>query len=139
MQKKGVFTFLVCVFVVGVSFYINSTSLFYTFNGKNEVYLNYNSSNAKIIAINKEDIKNFISKKGEAIFIEKKGLCPYKLMEEFSAKLILVEKTNEGVSYYAYFKDIKYVKNVKGEKINLHIFISDKGTKIGSPLIYGSF
>ena len=139
MQKKGVFTFVLCLVVVSIIFLINSTSLFYSFNGKNEVYLNNNSSVANIVSVNRERVKTFISKKGEAIFIEKEKLSPVEIMERFNAKLVFIEKIDEGVSYYAYSNDIKYVKRVKGEKVNLHIFISEKGTKIGSPIIYGSF
>ena len=139
MQKKGVFTFVLCLVVVSIIFLINSTSLFYSLNGKNEVYLKNNSSVANIVSVNRERVKTFISKKGEAIFIEKEKLSPVEIMERFNAKLIFIEKINEGVSFYAYSNDIKYVKRVKGEKVNLHIFISEKGTKIGSPIIYGSF
>lgn len=139
MQKKGFFTFVLCLIVVSIIFLINSTSLFYSFNGKNEVYLKNNSSVANIVSVKGEKVKKYISKKGEAIFIEKEELSPIKIMEEFNAKLVFLEKIDEGVSYYAYSKDIKYVKWVRGEKINLHIFIGKNGTKIGSPIIYGSF
>jgi hypothetical protein len=139
MQKRGVFTFILCLIVAGNFFLINSTSLFYSFNGKNEVYLGYNSSASKIVSVKGEKVKNFISKKGEAIFIENEKLSPIEVMERFNAKLIFIEQIEEGVSYYAYSKDIKYVKRIRGEKINLHVFIGEKGTKIGSPIIYGSF
>ena len=139
MQKKNLLTFILCVFVVGVFFLINSTSLFYAFNGKNEVYLRYNSSNAEIVSVKKEKVKDYIVKKGEAVFIEGEKLSPIDLLKTFNAKLVFIEKTEEGVSYYAYSKDVKYLKMIKGERINLHIFIGEKGSKIGSPIIYGSF
>lgn len=77
-------------------------------------------------------------KKGESYQLEKKEDL-HNILSFYNAKLELVEEIEDGTNYYAYSKDLRYCKEIKGKIINLHIFIGKNKTIIGTPLIFGSF
>jgi hypothetical protein len=62
-----------------------------------------------------------------------------EIMDRFNAELLFTERTETGVNYYCYSNKIKYKKTINGEIINLQISVTDTQTKIGAPLIFGSF
>lgn len=61
------------------------------------------------------------------------------VLSAFEAKVLFVETTDSGVSYYAYSDKLKYCKIVNGKRVNLHIHVSEDCVKVGTPLIYGGF
>ncbi len=129
---------LSCLFVVCCSYFCNSVCYLGKFKGSFEVYLNSDSSSAEIILVEKNMVEKFINRKGEAVFINAL-LNPFEVIKEFGATLVHVEFTTNGESYYAYAPTIKFSKTLKNKRINLHIHVSDNGTKIGTPIIFGSF
>ncbi len=140
MKKTGaVLLLFISVLTLIYASAVNSTSYFERYQGKHEVYLESNSSNARIVEVEKEEIKKYIYKTGEAIFIENCNLDIENLLKDFSAEIVFAEHTEQGVSYFAYSKKIKGEKRIKGERINLHLHQSEVGVKMGTPLIYGSF
>lgn len=140
MQK--IYAFVVLISSILLMFFgtiINSSTYFDEYNGVYEVYLSSNSSKAKIVSVDKRNAGSFICKTGEAIFIENSELDIDKILDDFKAKLIFVENTNEGISYYGYSQKIKFQKRINGKDINIHVFKGNNGIKIGLPIIYGSF
>ncbi len=139
MKGKGsLITLVVCLMIIIYGAFINSTCYLVSFSGRHEVYLKSNSSNAQTVCVEADCVKRYISKSGEAVLILN-DVSIEEILKEFCASLSFFEETEEGVSYYAYSRKIKYRKILNGKVINLHIFKGKNGTKIGSPLIYGSF
>ena len=84
------------------------------------------------------DYPFIVCKRGESVFIEER-LCAEELLKSYGATLSFTEETEEGKSYYCYVKGLKYLKIIGGKRVNLHVFIGDGYTVIGSPIIYGGF
>ncbi len=127
------------IFLVVCSAYINSTTYLEKYNGRYEVYLLSSSSNAKIMQVDKRSSSLFVSKRGEAVFLENSILSPNEIFDSLSAKQVFIEETEEGISYYGFSNKIKFKKMINGKVINVHVFKSERGIKIGLPIIYGSF
>ena len=90
------------------------------------------SSNAKRVNEN-------ILHTGESFTLSKGQIDVEKFLQDYSAEILFVEETQEGTSYYAYTKKLNTEKIIKGQKINLHIFIGKSTISVGTPIIYGSF
>ncbi len=140
MPKKRTISILI-IFILILYFLtlVNSTSYFENFKGTHEIYLGSSSSCAEVICVDGKKVKNYLGKSGEAVFIEGDSVSVDNIMHEFDASIVFTEQVENGESYYAYSKSIRYRKTVKGKVVNLQIYKSEKGIKIGSPLIYGSF
>ena len=77
-------------------------------------------------------------KTGEALLIE--GDFDYSnMLKELNAKVVKTESVNQVYSVYAYSPYINVYKLIDGKKVNVHIAKYDNHTKIGWPLIFGSF
>ena len=140
MEKmKSLIILVLSIFTLVCIIYANSTCYFACYEGMHEVYLSSPSSNAEIISTSKEGVKNFISKRGEAVFVKGDDSLVNEILERFNAKLVFVEKTDDRVCYYAYSREIRYSTVVGGERVNLHLAIGKGGVKIGAPIIFGSF
>ena len=107
-------------------------------DGKFEAYKNSSSSQAEIVFLSKKQMYFTVGKTGESVELEKTTDIE-KLLIDFSAKLVMVEEIDCGVSYYAYSSKIPYLTKLKGQKVNLHVFVGEEKIKVGAPLIYGSF
>ena len=140
MQKiYPLFILIVCFLMLLSGAVINSHSYLDKYSGRYEVYLSSNSSSARIVAISKKETCRYVSKRGEAIFISNSNLKVEEIFDSLSAKLNFIEEMENGVSYYGYSDKIKYKKYIRGKTINVHVYKSDGGIKIGLPIIYGSF
>ncbi len=140
MQKIYAFIIIISsMMLIVFGAIINSSTYFDEYSGVYEVYLSSNSSKAKIVSVDKRKASSIVCKTGEAIFIENSELDAYEIFDDFQAKLIFVEKTDEGISYYGYSQEIKFQKRINGKDINIQVFQGNKGIKIGLPIIYGSF
>ena len=133
---------IVCLFFVlvlsTVLWTLNRKPLFSEFSNDFELYLNSNSSNATIVYTDRLGYGKYNGVTGESCVVTT-GETVYEIMDLFDAKMMFCEKTDTGVNYYCYSNRIKYQKTVNGVTINLHISLSDTQTKIGSPMIFGSF
>ncbi len=125
---------LILVFI-GIS---NQIPVFFGYSNNFEIYTKNPSSNAVIVQANSNEYRLISNKVGESCKIKGKfDLSSF--LQEMGAKVVLSEKTAQGVSYYAYSDDIKYGATIYGKAVNLHVFIGDTGVTVGSPLIFGSF
>lgn len=133
------------IFLV-VTFFLTLTSLwvatavpvFGDYADKFEVTLE-SSSTANFINLTK---KEFVFKSGiksESFNINADDFNLTDFLNAYGAKTVFIEKTEAGVSYYAYSKKIKYRKLIDEKAINLHINISNDSVTVGSPIIFGGF
>ena len=117
---------------------VNVQPLFSSYADHFEIYLSASSS-GKIIMTDKISYVMLNGIKGESVSIDKLNFDVQEFLSDFGAEVILVENIDGGKSFYARTHKIKKVKEVKGEKINLHIFVGKERVVVGSPIIYGSF
>ena len=137
MLKKFLTIFLVFLTVALVVFN-QKTPVFNNYAHTFEVYIEDNSSLAKIVRVEKDDFLCVRDIKGESFKTEKDSFSLFDFLNDFSATVIFTESIEQGVSYYAYSPKITYEKAINGKKINIQIFIGQTVT-VGSPLIYGGF
>ncbi len=135
---------IVAIFFFCYFWQVNSKPIFSEYGDYFEVYSSQKSS-GEIKFANLDDFFGNFFKAGEAVFVkdlndQSEGEFITKVLNKFDAEVVFVQSTNLGKSVYAYSDQIKYLELVKGQRVNLHIFIAKEGgATIGSPLIYGSF
>ncbi len=127
-----------CISVLFGIWFNSKTPVFQNYSDTFELYIGSASSNSKIITVKKQDFPFVGNIRGESVVL-KKDISVIDILSSFNAQLVFSESTAEGVSFYAYSKNIKYTQNINDKKVNLHVFVANEYIKIGSPLIYGSF
>ena len=136
---KKIATILTAWFCLLGVWCVNNKPLFSGFAAEYEVYSMANGSNGMIEHVNSNKYYTFALKYGEACVIDVGEFCQQQFLNQYNAKTILTERTSHGFSVYAYSPQIKYCTYIKGEKINLHLFIGEQAVKVGSPIIFGSY
>lgn len=125
--------------IVLVGMWVNSSvPIFKKISDTYELYLGSASSLAEIVKVSDKVYPFTNDVKGESCVIDK-NIPVEEILQSFNAELKFVEITDDGKNYYAYSNDIKYVKVIDGKLINLHICVGKNQTKLGSPIIFGSF
>jgi hypothetical protein len=71
----------------------------------------------------------------QSIQVEKDGSNHNITLDE----IFYIESVDDGVSFYAYSKNVKYLRMLNGKKVNLHVSLSNGKVYLGSPIIYGCF
>ena len=139
MQKlsKTIFYITVLITIFGL-FYLNNYPIIKTSNVI-EVYKNHPSSSCSILNLNYINTCLTFNRYGEGYTLTSSQTSAKQILEEYDAKIVKVEKIEEGTSYYGYSKQIKYCKYLFGKKVNIHVFEKDSVIKIGFPIIYGSY
>ncbi len=138
MFKKMAIAFAIC-FVLLMTYAQNNKPVFIDYADNYEIYRQSNSSNATISTASAVAATFMSGKTGESCQISADGFSVEQFLQDFNAKVCLVEKTQTTVSYYAYSKRIPYRQTIGGKTVNLHVCISQNTVKLGSPIIYGSF
>ena len=141
MLKKVslIFTAIILILITGIT---NTKPVFGGFADNfdcYEIYTSTYSSTENIIAVT--TLKEYLSvakKKGESCR-GRGDASKDSIFSAFNARLIYIEETKEGTSYYGYSNKIKYQTEIKGGKVNLHVFVAKDYIKVGSPIIFGSF
>lgn len=138
---KKFFTYLGVVFAAAfcfLSFYaINARPLFSTYSDSFEIYYEKASSGRGIERVSRAEFFKAGNIKGESCTVE--NGCAAQIIKDLGAELLFTEQTEEGVSYYCFWERSPYGEILRGKKVNLHVFEGKTQTKIGSPIIYGSF
>lgn len=126
-------------FFLAISFMwiANSVSIFGANALVSEVYSSYNSS-GKITDVKDRPLFSVLVRCGEACYLDSEDDYK-KLLDDFNAQIKITEKTENGVSFYAYSPKIDNFVIINGQKINLQIHIKDEVIKVASPIILGSF
>lgn len=119
-------------------FYINSKPIIKT-NGKVEVYLGSNSSCCKFETTDYVGASLIFNKYGESVILEDENFNVEEFFRSVQGEIVLIEEIEGGTSFYAYSKEIKYLREIKGERINLHVYVKGEKVIIASPIIFGSY
>ena len=119
-------------------FCTRSKPVFSDYSSRFEVYF-FDYSNLKgVKSVDKSKYVFCFNLRGESCVVENE--CSVEqILQNFNARVVKTEKHDNGVSIYAYSKEIKYKKTLFGKVVNLHIELSNGKITMGSPVIYGSF
>lgn len=135
MFKK--FAALFCVSALAaLTVYVYCLPVFSDYTGELDVY--YMANSTKPVRVCTDELPLF-NRCGESFKVKNGELSAEEILSRFNARIKFTEIIGEGVSYYAYSEKINREIIIKGEKINLHIFVGKTETTVGSPLIFGSF
>ena len=136
---KKIFAHLSCFLVIVFLWVIWSYPTFINYSNNSEIYQNKNNSCAKIVSVKNVDIPLQFYRYGEACEVNKEQFNLDQIINDFNATILWMETTDFGKSYYAYSKDLKYSCHLKGQKVNLQIFVGKENVKLASPIIFGSY
>lgn len=137
-KLKTPLVFVVCMAILTLVTFLNSGAVIKE-EGKYEVYLGSNSSNCKVVGVDKNEVKRFSLRYGESCEFSCESFDLVGLLDEYSAKIVYIEKTENGESYYCFSEKIKFSKTLNGKKVNLHVHWTKEKIKIGTPIIFGSY
>jgi type IV secretory pathway VirB6-like protein len=138
MLKKALFILIAAV-TLFVLWAINCVPVFGKMSDNFELYISEHSSNAGIVKVKRQEFPFVRNVTGESCKLKADNFSVIKFFEDFQAEIVFIEETEEGVSYYGYSPLIKYHKDLRGERINLHVFVGGEQVTVGTPIIYGSF
>ncbi|MBE7086856.1 MAG: hypothetical protein E7369_00970 [Clostridiales bacterium] len=128
----------VCMVLAGYLAISYRTPIFERYSDTFTVYLNSPSSLSTEIAVDRWDFLTLNKVYGES-FVTNAEFDLQKLIDDFSAKLVLTESGGGVINYYFYSPMIKYKKSIKNQAVNLHVAYRGEVLTIGSPIIFGSF
>lgn len=128
-----IFMIAVCA-LLGIS-YFNRDYVLFGIGENHAIYLENSSNN--VTPLNSTKILSKV--KSETCVVKEDNFILEDFLIKFNAKIVMVEDYGEGICYYAFSPEIKYIENVCGKNVNLHIAFRKDSVKIGAPLIYGSF
>lgn len=136
MFKKLFFTAAFLLIVVAFTTFYGTP----VFKGKSESITLYYMSNSSMAIETRTDKAAFsFNAYGESFSVKTGDVSVSELLTEFEATLIFTETIAEGKSFYAYSPRIKYLKIIDGKRVNLHVFVGETQTTVGTPVIFGSF
>ena len=135
MFKKILFPISVFAFIFLYTL-SNYFPIFFSSSKNLEIYKG-NSSQKIYNLTNIQSIFTF--KAGEGFYVDSNNFDINEFLKNHNAQVVFIEKVESGTSYYCFSTNIYYFQPIRDKIINLHIFISEKTTKIGSPIIYGGY
>ena len=135
MYKKIAVLFAI-VLIIGITFLSAAQPIFKGYAEEFTYYYNSYSSKSQ-----SEKVRGLTLKRGKCgeSFVADKGFDVEKLVSDFRAEAVRVEKAGEVTSLYYYTDKIPYFKTIGGKKINLHVAIDNDTVTVGTPIIFGSF
>jgi hypothetical protein len=136
---KKVFVLIFSAFIVLSLIVFNNAPVFSEYADEYEVYLTDFSCSEKIISVNKFEYPFIFNVKGESAIIKNQNFSLTDFLNELNAQVVHCESGEDYTCYYAYSPTLKRSKVINDKLVNLHIAITQKGVKVGSPIIYGSF
>lgn len=136
---KKICAYTSCLLVIVFLWVIWSTATFINYSNSSEIYLNKNNSCAKIVSVKNVEIPLQFYRYGEACEVNREQFNLDQVIKDFNAKILWTETTDFGKSYYAYSPNLKYSCSLKGQKVNLQIFVGKESVKLASPIIFGSY
>lgn len=136
MLKNRLCIFL-AIMVVCAVWFVSSEPLLFALDGKRSYYVG-SSSSCALCTDNEVDLRVFTDKYGESVYLDREKNCE-EIFSLVGAELVFVEEINEGISYYGYSTALPYKKTVNGDVVNVHVFIGEGYTVVGTPIIYGGY
>lgn len=104
-----------------------------------ELYSESLSSKAKICAADDADYRAELLRTGEKITLTGGEEELEKLIGSLGVKIVFVEETEFGTSYYGYSENLKYRKTVGKKVVNFHAFKGKSEIVVGTPIIFGGY
>lgn len=136
---KKISVFALSLVMVFTFFLLQRKPVFINYGQSFEIYLNGDGSLSQGVVVSIKDYILYGNITGESCVVSESGFSVNDFFADFNAKVLFTETVDEGVSYYGYSSKIKYVQNINGKRVNLHVFVGKDQIKVGSPIIYGSF
>lgn len=137
MLKKILIT-LTIIFSLICCWQLNSVPVFGKYANKFEVYQGKSGSLCEISTTDRFGYSLKFFKTGESCVINC-DIKPARILKDFDARIVKIEKIEQGVSIYAYSSKLRHSVIIDGKTVNLQIFCGKEQIKVGTPLIYGSF
>ena len=141
---KKLWSFIVaisCITVVGGFILASNICKLKEIDGVHTFYLYSASSQAKQVSTLR--FEDLFSVKGESVRFDRKGEDEHKLvndiLDRYGATLTHIEQLDGVNSYYATSPNLYGGVLINGQKINLHVAISETECVIGTPIIFGGF
>lgn len=141
-------TFLYSLLSVGFvalmlfSLAVQNFSRFPENKGDRTFYLH--SASSQGLRVEKVSIENLFRVRGETVRLQYQGTetdLVEEIMSQYHAKVLVIERVGDVVSYYAYTPAWADCVYVGGHKINLHLAINEKSSRcaMGSPIIFDGY
>lgn len=127
--------------VVSFAVYIGRVCRLDGLEGERVFYLDSASSQG----LRKEELslRDFARIKGESVRFERgeerEEDLVQSIVERYGAEILFQERTAETLSYYCYTKEWDNGIIVNGERVNLHIALSETQCVVGTPIIFDGF
>ena len=118
------------------SLYAEKSPVFKAYAEEYELYCKAGSFGDGIVYATSENFARYKNVKGESC---KTDVSYEQVLRDFSATPVYSEETVGGTSYYAYSPRIKYKVYVNGKAVNIHYYAGKTYSKLGTPIIFGSF
>ncbi len=141
MKIRAVLLSLICFALVFLPQVLNKSLIF----KRGESYTIYSgalSSNAKITVCEKGS-EWFTKLTTSNVTGESVCYCDsqtaFSEAERLGAKILFCEKIENVTCYFAYTPRVKNYVTLYGHRVNIQIAVSENRSKIGSPLIFGSY
>ena len=126
------FSFAFCFY----SLYSERSPVLKAYSDEYELYLSAGSFGNGIVYATDGTFGDYDGVKGESCDT---SATYERVLKDFSAKHLFSETAADGTSYYAYSPKIPYRVYIKGAAVNIHYFKGKEKTRLGTPIIYGSF
>lgn len=132
---------LALVAVVGFGIYISQVCRLDDLDGERVFYLDSASSQG----LRKEELSllDFARIEGESVRFAREGESAEALSvwitKIYGAEVLFTEEAAGVTSYYCYTPDWKNDIAVSGQRVNLHIAVSEEECVVGTPIIFDGF
>lgn len=136
---------LALAFVIGASFCVKAAhvSKLSFLQGERTYYLD--SASSQSLVKTKLTARDLFRVKGESVCFtitgEKREQENFarSLVGRYGGEILFTEEIEGAVSYYAYIPAWGQGVALYGKQVNLHIAVSEKQCKVGTPIIFGGF
>ena len=136
MFKKifAFFLFLLSLLTLINFKYYNNASVF---KDESNLSLYASKNSSRIVLLQNNDFLRTI--KAETCTFSRQEFDLEQVLIKYDARLVGIEKIDEGINYYCFSEKIKNRQTVGNLKVNLHIFVGESIVKLGSPYIYDGY
>ena len=136
MLKKAA-VFLAAFILISCLWAFNKEPIFDEYAENYKICLGDGASSAEFVDVSKRQYAFYDEIRGESCIIDE--MDAEKFFDEFGAKILFTEQTEQQISYYGYCPKIKRSVIICGKRVNVHLSLSKNRAVVGSPIIYGSF
>ena len=131
---------IVCACTVGMMLYASNVCKLKAIDGKRTFYLYSASSQASMVSTLTLD--KIFSVRGESVRFPLQNTgeqTAEEILSKYNARLVCTERIDGITSYYAVSESFASGIVLFGERVNLHVAVSETECVVGSPVIFGGF